>query len=192
MKRRLVRAYGTIRIGDPAEPSTVMGPLIHANAVRDFRHALEIAVQQGGRILHGGKVPTAGLLRRADAGRGAAHMPITCEETFAPIPLLFEFETLDEAIAMHNAVPQGLSSAISPRPALGREVPLGRRLGLRHRQRQHRHLGSRDRRRLRRREGDRRRPRGRLRRLEGLHAPPDLHAQLRHRPAAGPGVHFDL
>ena len=113
MKRRLVKAYGTIRIGDPSEPSTVMGPLIHANAVRDYRHALEVAVQQGGRILHGGKaLDRPGFFVEPTLVEAVPHMPITCEETFAPILYLFEFGDLDEAIAMHNAVPQGLSSAI--------------------------------------------------------------------------------
>ncbi len=57
------------------------------------------------------------------------HMPITCEETFAPILYLFEFDTLDEAIAIHNDVPQGLSLGdLHARHALGRALPLRRRL----------------------------------------------------------------
>src|SRR5438445_11262863 len=66
-------------------------------------------------------------------------------------------------------------------------VVIGGGLGLWHRQRQRRHLGSRDRWRLRWRKGHRRRPPGRLRRVEGVHASPDVHDQLRHRPAAGTG-----
>jgi aldehyde dehydrogenase (NAD+) len=113
MKRRLVQAYASIRIGDPADPATVMGPLIHANAVADYRRALEIAVEQGGRILQGGKVlDRPGFFVEPTLVEAVPHMPITCEETFAPILYLFEFETLDEAIALHNAVPQGLSSSI--------------------------------------------------------------------------------
>ena len=85
-------------------------------------------------------------------------------ETFAPILYVMRFDTLDEAIALNNGVPQGLSSAIfTRRRAHGRGVPRGRRQRLRHRQRQHRHVGRRDRRRVRRREGNRRRPRIRLR-----------------------------
>ena len=85
------------------------------------------------------------------------------EETFAPILYVLTYDDLDEAIALHNDVPQGLSSSdLHQRPAGGRAVPRRRRLRLRHRQRQHRHLRRRDRRRLRRREGDRRRPRVRL------------------------------
>jgi aldehyde dehydrogenase (NAD+) len=113
MKAKLVKAYGSIRIGDPAEGSTLMGPLIHAKAVEDYRHALQIAVQQGGRILCGGKaLDRPGFFVEPTLVEAMPHMPITCEETFAPILYLFEFDTLDEAIEMHNAVPQGLSSAI--------------------------------------------------------------------------------
>ena len=113
MKQRLIKAYGTIRVGDAADPSTVMGPLIHANAVADFKKALEIAQSQGGRILAGGKVlDRPGFFVEPTLVEAVPHMPITCEETFAPILYLFEFDKLEEAIAMHNAVPQGLSSAI--------------------------------------------------------------------------------
>ncbi len=113
MKRRLVKAYGSIRIGDPADDSTLMGPLIHARAVEDFRKALVTATEQGGRILAGGKVlDRPGFFVEPTLVEAEAHMPITCEETFAPILYLFEFDQLDEAIAVHNSVPQGLSSAI--------------------------------------------------------------------------------
>ncbi|MFN7943678.1 MAG: aldehyde dehydrogenase family protein [Thermoanaerobaculia bacterium] len=113
MKQRLVKAYGSIRIGDPTETSTLMGPLIHAKAVDDYRKALATAVEQGGTILYGGKVlDRPGFFVEPTLVVAKAHMPITCEETFAPILYLFEFDTLDEAIAVHNSVPQGLSSAI--------------------------------------------------------------------------------
>ncbi|HSM12670.1 MAG TPA: aldehyde dehydrogenase family protein, partial [Thermoanaerobaculia bacterium] len=113
MKRRLVAAYGSIRIGDPAEVETLMGPLIHARAVEDYRKALELAVAQGGRILAGGKaLDRPGFFVEPTLVEAVPHMPITCEETFAPILYLFEFDALEEAIELHNAVPQGLSSAI--------------------------------------------------------------------------------
>ena len=94
---------------------------------------------------------------------------------------------------MHNDVPQGLSSAIFTSDLLEAEQFLsaaGSRL--RHRQRQHRHQRRGDRRRVRRREGDRRRPRVRLRRLEGLHAPPDQHDQLSDELPLAQGIKFDL
>jgi len=113
MKRRLVAAYGSIRIGDPAEPGTLMGPLIDENAVNNMMKALETVKSQGGRVLYGGKrLDRPGFFVEPTLVEAAPHMPITCEETFAPILYLFEFDTLDEAIALHNAVPQGLSSAI--------------------------------------------------------------------------------
>jgi len=113
MKQRLVKAYGSITIGDPADEKTLMGPLIHARAVEDYRKALEMATDQGGRILYGGKVlDRPGFFVEPTLVEAVPHMPITCEETFAPILYLFEFDTVEEAIALHNSVPQGLSSAI--------------------------------------------------------------------------------
>ena len=98
------------------------------------------------------------------------------------------YRDLDEAIALHNDVPQGLSSSIFTNDLREAERFLvGGGSRLRHRQRQHRPVRRRDRRRLRRREGDRRRPRVRLRRLEGLHAPRHQHDQFRHDAAARPG-----
>ena len=114
LKRRLVEAYRSIPVGDPLANGTLMGPLINRRAVDGMLAALDVIREQGGRVLYGGEAladrpgffvqPT---LVEADPG-----MAITCEETFAPILYLFEFGDLDEAIAHHNAVPQGLSSAI--------------------------------------------------------------------------------
>ena len=113
MKARLTAAYRSITIGDPVAPGTLMGPLIHARAVADYRRALELAVEQGGRILCGGKVlDRPGFFVEPTLVEALPQMPITCEETFAPILYLVEFDDLEEAIALHNAVPQGLSSAI--------------------------------------------------------------------------------
>jgi len=113
MKEKLAKAYRSIRIGDPAEGDTLMGPLIHARAVEDYRRALETAVAQGGRILCGGRVlDRPGFFVEPTLIEAVPHMPITCEETFAPILYIFEFDGVDEAIELHNSVPQGLSSAI--------------------------------------------------------------------------------
>ena len=113
MKRRLVDAYGSIRIGDPLDPETLMGPLVDAGAIDDMERALATAQGQGGRILYGGgRVARDGYFVEPTLVEATADMPITCEETFAPILYLFEFETIEEAIERHNAVPQGLSSAI--------------------------------------------------------------------------------
>ncbi|HEV8632465.1 MAG TPA: aldehyde dehydrogenase family protein [Thermoanaerobaculia bacterium] len=113
MKRRLVAAYGSIRIGDPLAPSTLMGPLINRAAVDKMRAALARVEQEGGRVLAGGgTLDRPGFFMQPTLVEAHAAMRITCEETFAPILYVNEFETLDEAIDMHNAVPQGLSSAI--------------------------------------------------------------------------------
>jgi aldehyde dehydrogenase (NAD+) len=113
MKAKLVRAYGSIRIGDPAEPGTLMGPLIDQHAVDNMMAALVTAQKEGGKVLYGGKkIDRPGFFVEPTLVEATAHMPITCEETFAPILYIFEFDDLDEAIRVHNSVPQGLSSAI--------------------------------------------------------------------------------
>lgn len=117
---RLIAAYRQIRIGDPLESGTLMGPLINRRAVDGMRAALEQAAAEGCAVLCGG---LAGLERQA-ARPGCFVEPtivrvprgkrpkIVQEETFAPILYVMEFDTLDEAIELQNGVDQGLSSAI--------------------------------------------------------------------------------
>lgn len=113
MKRRLVEAYRSVRIGPATDPGTLMGPLVTARAVEGYRHAIEAAKAQGGRVLAGGKVlDRPGYYVEPTLIEVDSMLPITCEETFAPILYLFEFDTLQDAIAMNNGVPQGLSSSI--------------------------------------------------------------------------------
>ena len=113
MKRRLVEAYQSVRIGDPLDPTTLMGPLIDERAVDDMMAALETVREQGGTVLCGGeRHELGGCYVQPTLVEAPAGMPITCEETFAPILYITEFDDLDEAIALHNSVPQGLSSAI--------------------------------------------------------------------------------
>jgi aldehyde dehydrogenase (NAD+) len=113
MKQRLIEAFGSISIGDPLDPGTLMGPLIDAKAVRDMKAALERAESEGGRVLCGGNsLDRPGFYVEPTLVEATTSMPVTCDETFAPILYVFEFDTLDEAIVMHNSVPQGLSSAI--------------------------------------------------------------------------------
>ncbi len=113
MKRRLVEAYKSIRIGDPLDPETLMGPLVDQAAVEQMMSALETIRGQGGHVLCGGNtIERPGFFVEPTLVEAAGDMPITCEETFAPILYIFEFEDLDEAIELHNSVPQGLSSAI--------------------------------------------------------------------------------
>jgi aldehyde dehydrogenase (NAD+) len=113
MKRRLVEAYRSIPVGDPLEAGTLMGPLIDRQAVENMEHALEAVRKQGGRVLYGGRtLDRPGFFVEPTLVETPGPLPITCEETFAPILYLFEFDDLDEAIRLHNDVPQGLSSAI--------------------------------------------------------------------------------
>ncbi|HEX9669709.1 MAG TPA: aldehyde dehydrogenase family protein [Thermoanaerobaculia bacterium] len=113
MKRRLVEAYRSIPVGDPLEAGTLMGPLIDRQAVENMEQALEAVRKQGGRVLYGGRtLDRPGFFVEPTLVEAPGPLPITCEETFAPILYLFEFDDLDEAIRLHNDVPQGLSSAI--------------------------------------------------------------------------------
>jgi aldehyde dehydrogenase (NAD+) len=113
MKRRLVNAYKSIRVGDPLEPGTLMGPLIDQTAVDNFLKSLDRVKEEGGKVLAGGhRIDRPGFFVEPTLVEATEHMPITCEETFAPILYVFEFDDLDEAIRIHNSVPQGLSSAI--------------------------------------------------------------------------------
>jgi len=114
LTERLVKGYSQVRIGDPLTEKTLMGPLVSPAAVEDMFTALERIQQAGGEIVVGGK-------RRSDLGpnfveptivRMPAQTDIVKEETFAPILYLLEYDTIDEAIQLHNDVPQGLSSAI--------------------------------------------------------------------------------
>ncbi|MDY7095900.1 MAG: aldehyde dehydrogenase family protein [Acidobacteriota bacterium] len=113
MKQRLAQAYGSVRIGDALDPDTLMGPLINQRAVDGMMQALETARQAGGKVLYGGKaLDRPGFYVEPTLVEVPEQLPIVCEETFAPILYIMEFEDLDEVIELHNSVPQGLSSAI--------------------------------------------------------------------------------
>jgi aldehyde dehydrogenase (NAD+) len=96
------------------EDGNLMGPLVNEKAVEDMMTALETAQAQGGQVLTGGgRLPAKGACFVEPTIVKMPHQtPLVCEETFAPILYLMEYETLEEAIAIHNGVPQGLSSAI--------------------------------------------------------------------------------
>lgn len=111
--RRLVDAYKTVSIGDPLEQGTLMGPLVNQRAVDQYERALDAAKEQGGEILTGGKrVNRPGFYVEPAIVRATPDMPITHDETFAPILYVMEVDSLDDAIAAQNDVPQGLSSAV--------------------------------------------------------------------------------
>ncbi len=111
--KRLVDAYAQVRIGDPLDDDTLMGPLIDDRAVQNFQAAVQIAREQGGELLTGGDVlDRPGHFVEPTILKMPVDAPILEIETFAPILYLIEFDTLDEAIAINNGVSQGLSSAI--------------------------------------------------------------------------------
>lgn len=113
LKQRLKGAFESMTIGDPLDQGTLVGPLIDQLAVDGMTKALEDAQQQGAKVLcGGGAVDRPGFFVQPTLIEAHWTMPVTAEETFAPILYAFEFDTLDEAINAHNSVPQGLSSAI--------------------------------------------------------------------------------
>jgi len=114
--KKLIANYRKVRIGDPLDPGTLMGPVIDEGAVRDYEAALQAARQQGGEVLYGGKVLDPPFGRRTFVLPTIVaignEQPIVQQETFAPIVYVMKYRTLDQALALHNGVPQGLSSAI--------------------------------------------------------------------------------
>jgi aldehyde dehydrogenase (NAD+) len=108
---KLIAAYKQIRIGDPLDAATLMGPLIDEAAVQAMMRGLEAIQEQGGKILTGGK-HLQGCFVEPTIVRANPGMAMLKEELFAPVLYLIEVDTLDQAIAWHNDVPQGLSSAI--------------------------------------------------------------------------------
>ncbi len=125
---RLCRAYEDIPIGDPRDPSTLMGPLVNTQAVEDLQAAVRRVQEAGGEILFGGErldgdAYPGGHYVRPCIASAKNEWSIVQEETFAPILYIIEYGSADatpaqavdeiaEAVAIHNGVPQGLSSAI--------------------------------------------------------------------------------
>jgi aldehyde dehydrogenase (NAD+) len=126
---RLVSAYKQVAVGDPLQPGTLMGPLVSRSSVEDMMRGLEIIRQQGGEVLYGGgrlDLPGGCYVEPAIV-RAKPGMPILQEEIFAPILYLLEFDDLEQAIAWHNDVPQGLSSAIFTTNVISAETFLSAR-----------------------------------------------------------------
>ena len=122
----LVKAYRQVRIGDPIDESTLMGPLVNQRAVDDMMDGLRRIREQGGEILFGGE-RLKGCFVQPTLVRARPDMPILKEEIFAPILYLIEFGGLDEAIRWHNNVPQGLSSAMFTTNLIAAETFLSHR-----------------------------------------------------------------
>lgn len=113
---RLKSIYGRLPIGDPRQAGVLVGPLVDAAAFDAMQRALQAAREQGGLVSFGERVtegvPSGGFYVRPAIVEIGSDAPIVAEETFAPILYVLKYRTLAEAIAWHNSVPQGLSSAI--------------------------------------------------------------------------------
>jgi aldehyde dehydrogenase (NAD+) len=113
---RLKAVYAALPVGSPLETTTLVGPLIDAAALERMQRALDVARADGARVHGGERVSVAG------GGQGAyvrpalvemqSQTPLVCSETFAPLLYVLRYDTLDQAIALNNGVPQGLSSSI--------------------------------------------------------------------------------
>jgi aldehyde dehydrogenase (NAD+) len=113
MVSRLAEAYKQVSIGDPLEPGTLMGPVVGERAVDQMMGALDIAREQGARVVTGGnRIDRPGFFVEPTIAVVPKEASITQQETFAPILWVIEFDTLEEAIEIQNGVTQGLSSAI--------------------------------------------------------------------------------
>jgi aldehyde dehydrogenase (NAD+) len=114
LSSRLVKAYGQVKIGDPMDPDILMGPLVVNTSVEEMMEAINQAKAEGGEVLFGGHMlPDLGPnFVEPTIIKMPAQTEIVKKETFAPILYLMDYETLEEAISIHNNVPQGLSSAI--------------------------------------------------------------------------------
>jgi aldehyde dehydrogenase (NAD+) len=116
-KQQLVSAYGQLKIGNPLEDGVHVGPIIDKHAIQMYQNAIEQCKQQGGRFVVEGEVVNIknyenGCYVKPCIAEVDSQLPIVKTETFAPILYLMKYEHLEEAIALQNEVPQGLSSAI--------------------------------------------------------------------------------
>jgi aldehyde dehydrogenase (NAD+) len=117
MKTKLITAYGQLKIGDPLDERNHVGPLIDKDAVESYQKAIAAGKAQGcnfvveGAVLAGDGFESGCYVRPCIAEADPSY-PIVAQETFAPILYLLRYKTLEEAIAIQNGVPQGLSSSI--------------------------------------------------------------------------------
>lgn len=117
MKQRLVKAYSQLRIGDPLDQNNHVGPLIDKAAVADYEATIAAIHQQGGKEVIAGEVLSgegyeSGCYVRPAVYEVSSDLSVVQHETFAPILYMMKYSDLEEAIAIQNNVPQGLSSSI--------------------------------------------------------------------------------
>ena len=111
--KKLINAYKQVKIGDPLDNSTLMGPLLNEQAVDNYLNAIETATDSGGKVIFGAKILTSdGYYVKPTIISAQNHWEIVQEETFAPILYVMKYSSIDEAISIHNDVPQGLSSSM--------------------------------------------------------------------------------
>jgi aldehyde dehydrogenase (NAD+) len=119
LRDRILAVYQRLVIGDPMQDGVLVGPLIDERAFNAMEDALAAARKQGGTVHGGGRVtggvPAGGFYVRPAVVEISADAPIIQQETFAPILYFMRYQDFDDAIRIHNAVPQGLSSAILTR-----------------------------------------------------------------------------
>lgn len=125
-KSKLLNAYPHIKIGHPLDDKTLVGPLIDKSAVKDFFAAIERVKKEGGKIIYGGEEMKgegfeSGCYVKPCIAEVQKNLNIVCDETFAPLLYIMKYKTMEEAIELHNGVPQGLSSAIFSRNILETE-----------------------------------------------------------------------
>jgi aldehyde dehydrogenase (NAD+) len=110
---RLKKAYAKITVGDPFKPGNLIGPIIDKPAVAAFEKAVAEAVSLGGEVIAGGKVmPGPGYFVEPTIITAKNEWPCVQHETFAPILYVIEYDSFEEALAIHAGVPQGLASGI--------------------------------------------------------------------------------
>ncbi len=115
--RRVAEVYGRLRVGNPLEDDILIGPLIDLGSYERMQEAIAEAVAEGGTVVVGGERVTVdgcpdGVYVRPALMRMPVQVEIVRRETFAPLLYVMSYDTLDEAIALQNGVPQGLSSSI--------------------------------------------------------------------------------
>lgn len=117
VKQKLINAYKQLRIGNPLDENNHVGPLIDKAAVKDYMTAIERVIAEGGKILVPGGIVEgkgyeSGCYVKPAIAEAKNEFSIVQHETFAPILYIMKYKTIEEAIALQNGVPQGLSSSI--------------------------------------------------------------------------------
>ncbi len=113
VSQRLVQAYGQVRVGDPLQSGTLMGPLIDNDGRERFQAAVLELREAGGRVIYGGEtLPGSGYFVQPTLASAENHWNVVQRETFGPLLYLMRYREFEDALRLNNAVPQGLSSAL--------------------------------------------------------------------------------